>query len=48
MNRVNLVVFFGATAKRNSRDAVIAVNILTSTPMINTRAKPVTTDVLPK
>ena len=41
------MLFDGATAYRNILDAVMAVNILTKTPITKTRAKPVTTDELP-
>ena len=44
----NLVVLDGATAYKNNLEAVIAVNMETSTPTVKTRAKPVTTEVEPK
>ena len=44
----NFVVFDGAKAYRNSLEAVMAVNIDTSTPITKTNANPVTTEVLPK
>ena len=47
-NVESLVVFEGATAYRNSLEAVMAVNIETTTPMTKTRAKPVTIEVEPK
>jgi MinD-like ATPase involved in chromosome partitioning or flagellar assembly len=44
---VSFVVCLGATAYRNRREAVMAVNIDTRTPTTNTRAKPVMTEVEP-
>jgi hypothetical protein len=46
-NVVNLLVFDGATANNKRRDAVIAVNMETTTPTTKTSAKPVMTAVLP-
>jgi hypothetical protein len=44
----SLLDLCGAIAYRNNLEAVIAVNIETKTPIRNTKAKPLMTELLPK